>query len=366
MSWNSKLVWSEGLFLRPQHFQQQDRHVETFVQAICGGLRNHNWGIQELVIDEDMLGLGKLSIARIKGILPDGTPINAPIDDAPPAVIDIPEDTRNAIIYLALPLKRRDAVAVDPDPNSGSLARYTPSEYEARDNNAGSTDLVPLQVAQLSISLKLETENLGAYACLGLARVIEVRSDKKVILDEDYIPTALNCQIEPHLAGYLTELVGLLHQRGNALAGRVSEAGRGGIAEIADFMLLQAVNRYEPLYTHLKNSTHVHPEELYSLLLITAGEFATFSSNNRRPAEFKPYQHDDMAGTFAPVLNNLRKALGTVMEQSAVPLPLEAHSYGIYIAVLSDRNLLKTSYFVLAAKADIPADQLGSRFPSSS
>lgn len=364
MSWNSKVVWSEGLFIRPQHFQQHDRYMETFVQAICSGLRNHNWGIQELTIDKELLGLGKLSIARIKGILPDGTPINAPMDDEPPAVLDVAEDTRDAIVYLALPVKRRDAVEVDPEPDSGSLARYIPSEYETRDYNAGPADPVPLQIGQLSVSLKLETENLGAYACLGLARIIEVRGDKKVILDEDYIPTALNCHAEPHLAGYLNELAGLLRQRGDALAGRVSAAGRGGIAEIADFMLLQAVNRYEPLYTHLSNSANVHPEELYRLLLITAGELATFSSKNRRPTEFKPYQHDNLAGTFTPVINNLQQALSTVMEQSAVPIPLKAHSYGIHIGVLADRNLLKTSYFVLAAKADIPADQLGSRFPT--
>lgn len=97
---------------------------------------------------------------------------------------------------------------------------------------------------------------------------------------------------------------------------------------------------------------------------MTAGELATFSSKTRRPAEFDAYRHDDMAGTFVPIINNLRRALGTVMAQAAVPMPLEAHSYGIHVAMLADRNLLKTSYFVLAVKADLPAEQLITRFPA--
>src|SRR6185437_3804641 len=33
MAWNSKVVWSEGMFLRPQHFQQQDRFMQFFAHA---------------------------------------------------------------------------------------------------------------------------------------------------------------------------------------------------------------------------------------------------------------------------------------------------------------------------------------------
>ena len=57
----------------------------------------------------------------------------------------------------------------------------------------------------------------------------------------------------PTLKGYIKELYGLLHTRGEALGGRASEAGRGGVAEISDYMLLQLVNRVEPLFEHLQN-----------------------------------------------------------------------------------------------------------------
>ena len=32
MSWYSKVLWSEGLFLRPHHLQQNDRYLERLVE----------------------------------------------------------------------------------------------------------------------------------------------------------------------------------------------------------------------------------------------------------------------------------------------------------------------------------------------
>ena len=32
MSWDNRVVWSEGTFLQPQHFQQHDRYLEGYVE----------------------------------------------------------------------------------------------------------------------------------------------------------------------------------------------------------------------------------------------------------------------------------------------------------------------------------------------
>jgi len=34
MSGERKVVWTEGMFLRPQHFQQQERYLESFTQRV--------------------------------------------------------------------------------------------------------------------------------------------------------------------------------------------------------------------------------------------------------------------------------------------------------------------------------------------
>ncbi len=93
---------------------------------------------------------------------------------------------------------------------------------------------------------------------------------------------------------YIKEVCGLLHSRGEALAGRVSESGRGGTAEIADFLLLQVVNRLEPLFDHLQHLPTIHPTDLYRIALQTAGELATFTRAGKRPVPLPEYKHDDL------------------------------------------------------------------------
>lgn len=129
MSWYSKVVWSEGLFLRPQHFQQQDRHAEWYVEARSRAAGGLFWGFTHLEIDEAALGTGKVALAAARGVLPDGTPFDFPATHPAPAALDIPADTRNAVIYLALPLRRAQSPEAAPDGDPAAhLARYTPVE----------------------------------------------------------------------------------------------------------------------------------------------------------------------------------------------------------------------------------------------
>jgi len=44
MSATSKVLWSEGLTLGPQHFQRQDLYHETRLQRIASALNPYCWG----------------------------------------------------------------------------------------------------------------------------------------------------------------------------------------------------------------------------------------------------------------------------------------------------------------------------------
>jgi type VI secretion system protein ImpJ len=158
--------------------------------------------------------------------------------------------------------------------------------------------------------------------------------------------------------------VGLLHQRGEALAGRVVATGRGGAAEFADFLMLQAVNRYEPLLAHYADSGALHPEELYRICVSMAGDLATFTTNSKRPRTFPGYRHERLRESFDPVIAALREALSVVLQQSAISIPLEAKKFGISVAIVADRSLYSSAVFILAARADLPSEELRRRFPA--
>ena len=244
------------------------------------------------------------------------------------------------------------------------LARHDVREIEVRDAASSQGTLAVVETGALRTRLLLARDLTDAWAGVPAAHVIEVRADKHVVLEDRFMPTVLHAAAAPRLASFLTELQGLLHHRGEALGGRVAATGRGAAAEIADFLMLQAVNRYEPLLTHVAASGNLHPETLYRLLISMAGELATFTTPGKRPAPMPTYRHDRLRESFEPAMAALRAALSAVLEQSAIPIPIESKRFGIRVATVADRSLFGTAVFVLAARADMAAEELRRRFPS--
>jgi type VI secretion system protein ImpJ len=362
MHWDNKVIWSEGMFLRAQHFQQFDRYVEKLVRARVEGVRPHDWGVIDVQINRDLLAIGKFALVGCRGILDDGTPFSIPEDADHPPPLDLPENTRDCIVYLTLPARQPGGVEAASGTEE-TVARYSATEYEASDTIAGAEAEAQIQVGKLRLRYALATAERAGYISLGVARIIEVRADRSVLIDDKYIAPSLNCAAQQPLAGFLAELHGLLHHRGEAVAARVAAPGAKGVAEIADFLLLQAVNRYEPLLAHYQAEAGVlHPERLYATCLEMAGELSTFTSREKRPAKFPPYKHDELQQSFAPVIAELRQSLSAVLEQNAIPIPLQERQYGVRVAVVQDRTLFTNAAFVLAVKAEIQAELLRRNF----
>ena len=362
MSWNSKVIWSEGMLLQPQHLQQHDRYLQSLLETRVGALRPYSWGFSSLKIDEQQLALGKLSLLACSAVLPDGTPLYLPADDDLPLPLDIPEDTRNALVVLALPVRRPGIAEVSNESAQDNFARYRSAEHEAWDSN-GEDSSALMQIGKLRLRLALESEVVNAYTSIGVARIIERRSDNRVILDPEYCAPCLDYRAAPRLGAFVDELVGLLHQRGEALSNRLCQPGAGGAAEIADFLLLQLINRVEPFFAHLAILAGLHPEELYRAMVQLAGEMSTFSQANKRAIQYPAYRHDRLRESFAPVMEDLRKSLSIVMDAHAIPIPLEERQFGIRVAVMPDAELLKSATFVLAVNAQMPAEAVRSGFP---
>jgi type VI secretion system protein ImpJ len=362
MTWTNRVVWQEGMFLRAQHFQQQDRYLEQLVRERTSPLRPHAWGLTEQAIDRDLLATGRFALSAASGVFDDGTPFVVPgeVDHPPP--LDVPQGARNAIVYLALPI--RQAGAVEIAAGEGTEGRYALRGFEAYDTHSASPEPAELQVGRLRMRYMLETEERAGWLCIGLARIVEVTSDKRVTLDDRWIAPALVCSAAPPLAGLLAELSGMLNQRGEALAARLTAPGSRGVAEVSDFLLLQSINRWQKLLSHWADAGNVHPVDLYATLIQMAGEFATFTETTRRPNAYPAYRHEDLQRSFAPVVADLRRSLSAVIEQTAVAIPLQERKYGVRVGPITDRSILRAASFVLSVQADVPTEQLRRLFPT--
>ncbi len=364
MSLDNKVIWSEGMFLNPHHFQQQERYVERYIDGKCAAYGAYGWGIHHIEVDQELLKLGKISLINGKGVFPDGTPFSFPDQNDLPPVFEVPENTHDEIVYLAIPVKRPGAIDVLPENETQGLARYYSSKQSARDVSIEGGDNTEIDIGKLRMCLLLESDDMSGYTGIGVLRISEAREDKNILLDEEYIPTCFDCHASVKLSGFLSELAGMLHHRAESIAGRLADTQRGGTAEIADYMLLQLVNRLEPLTLHLSQMQGLHPVELYSEVVQMVGELSTFVTNNKRPPVFPPFMHDNLQTTFVPIINSLRQCLTMVYEQTAAALPLVEKKFGIRVAQISDRTLIDSAMFVLAVRADIPENKIQTLFPA--
>lgn len=362
MSWRTKVVWSEGMLLQPQHLQQAERHADHARHVLLRATTPYAWGFAELEIDAAALSLGKLALVRAVGVFGDGTVFDMPAVDPLPEPIDIPANMRDEAVVLALPVRRAGAREADAE-GYDELVRHRVLEAEVPDSNTTGERTAMLQLGALHTRLLRAGEATDAWTTLNVARVVERRVDNQVQLHRGLVPPLLHVAGHAVVRGWVDELLGLLRQRAEALAGRMTQGGTGGVAEIADFLLLQTVNRYEPLFAHFTRSAALHPLHFYEEALQLAGDLGTFR-DARRSARFGPYVHDDLEATFRPVMDDLRRSLSMVLEQSAIRIELHDRKHGVRVALIPDVDLQRNATFVLAVQSQMAAEALRARFPT--
>lgn len=366
MSLRHRVVWSQGMFLQPHHFQQETRFVENLIDARVRAAEAFGWGFGELVLDEAQLALGRVAINRCSGVLPDGTPFSMPDADALPAAMAVPPDVQGELVYLAAPQSRPGLTEVDFGDGAGdALSRYRVADEGLRDNTNASDDPEPVQLGVVNFRLLRQRDLTDAYAVLGAVRVVERRADGQVVLDRGYIAPQSRIDATAQLSNTAQLLHGLVQQRARSLASQMGQLGQG-VSEVADFLMLLTLNRSEPLLRQFASVTSAHPWPFYLACLQLAGELATFSAAARHPPDYPAYRHDDLQKVFSPVIQDLRESLSAVIERHAIQIELIDRTHGVRTATVPDAELLRTAGFVLAVRAQLPAEQVRQRFPTQS
>jgi type VI secretion system protein ImpJ len=364
MTWTNKVIWTEGMFLQPQHLQQHDRFLAQQAQMRLAATVAYGWGFVSLTIDSAALRLGKIAITAAHGVMPDGLAFDVPGQDPAPAAFDVPPDARDEMVVLAITLPRAGVAETDAESDTGSMPpRYRSAEVEVGDTNASGQRAAPIQVGRMNLRIVLARDAGEGVTTMGICKVVERQADNKVLLEANYIPPTLHCEGNELLASYLRELHGLLHQRGDALAARLAQPGRAGVGEIADFLMLELINRNEPVVAQFRQASLLHPKDFYYFLVRLLGELATFRET-RRPGNLPAYVHDDPRLCVQPMMDEVRRSLSTVMEQTAIPIELQDRKYGVRVAMIPDVELQRSAQFVLAVASQLPGDALRARFPT--
>lgn len=363
MEISNRAIWHEGMCLQPHHFQQQDRYFEKLIYYHSQLHSQSLWGFSRLELDESLLSVGKIGIAKAEGLFQDGAYFNMPAGDDLPKALDLPEGLRDCLLYLVLDA-RQASVAETGNDSFHRAYRYHMVQREVFDSASDQPTATDITVGSLAARIVTEQEDLSGCHCLPIARISEVRANHHITFDKSFIPPWLNVHQCQALSNFVKEVQTLLTHRSDMLANRLTDTQQAGTSEIVDLMLLQLNNKYEPIFYDLMHRQSLHPETLYRLLLQMMGEMATFTKNQRRPIEPPRYHHQDFFKTFQPIIKEVRHALSMVLEQNATAIPLESREHGLWVGEIHDKQLLNECSFILSAYADIPAERVRTLFPN--
>lgn len=360
MKHQNRVVWNEGLFIKPQHFQHQQRFNETNLNTLLNSLISYGFGVTDFSFDEVMLKSNKVSLVKAKGILKDGTVFDTPSHDHITNVLDLSEINRPGyeMIYFGIP--NISEVSFEIDDKQYMNRRFIKKNIKVKDTHSAGGYEDEISVAVLQPRLFHGLEDRSAYSCLPIAKIIG-KTDEGIKFDGSFIPTCLHVKNSNVLNAAIDEFAGALVNRTNDISKRLGMPGQQGVADVAEFMLLQVLNRWAPLFTHHSKSKELHPHEFYQMLISLCGEMSTFTDASRLPPEFNGYDHLDLTSTFEKLLMQVRSALSIVLTPRAVSIRLEL-SNNIRKAIINDQTLFTNAEFILAVNAQMPLDNLQKLF----
>lgn len=365
MAIEAKVVWSEGIFITPQHFQQFERYLESGLRQLAVSQEGHFWGFSSLVLNSDGLKRGVIGINEAEGVFPDGSVFLFSQKQLENLSLKVPANIKDTKICLAvtLPSSVNNEIYF-PNQDSSDSCRYKAFNKTLADTTNTELDGRQVTLADLNPMLVLENDLTSGQTALPITLIRSSSADFEIILDESYIPPCLGSQKQQHLKAYISEIYGLLMQKSNSLANAVNDPNTGGSVEVMDFMMLQTINRYLA-YLHHENegARQTHPEQLFINLSKLCADLMTFLPS-RKVGDIPVYEHNDLASCFSKLFFNLRKSLSIVLEQRAIRIPLDMRDEATRVAQTPDQSLLDKASFVLAIKADMPNEALRQKIPS--
>lgn len=363
MASKNKIIWTEGMFLRPHHFQQQELYIENYINSWGISQNPFYWGFTQLEIDQTLLTQGKFAISQAAGIMPDGTPFFFENMKQAPLPLAIMDNKNSLNIVLALPSQYEGKKSTIFEEQKHSLARYLAFEQDIDDVNTTSMGSAPLQFANPRFQLMLEDDLTSDWITMRVAIVIEKMNDNSIRLDTNYIPPILRCNADQTMQGFINELFGTLQQRSKDLNARIGQ-DEIGMSNINDLIMLQLINRYIGQLSHVHTIPQLHPERVFSEWLKFSCELVTFSENRIPNEQLPNYDHNNLTLCFSQLMAQLRERLSFVLKEHAIAIELQERAHGLYVSVIHDKRMFSEFNFILAVRADLPKDVIMTHYPT--
>lgn len=314
MSLQKTVVWNEGMFIAPQHFQQLDRALRSYVNnlfKLCG--RGHDFGFAELEIDKLSLERGQVNFPRATGVFPDGT-FFATNENL---ILRVPSGTAETIVYVEIP---------DPPPSGTEVGDrlghfpYISEDIYVDDISNQNAAPVEVTVAGLGLILRLESQVTPKSNVIPVARILRCEMDGRVTLDRNFIPPILTFGASEALRDRVSEVFDWVKLRATAVRDKLEAIDSSGnvTVEIINRIEFTALNQSLFALQNIMANPYTPVRQVYAAL----GELTVALEANKEKMQdeelvFDPYRPDV---SFFEVFSKLRNYLSATTGRKRVEL----------------------------------------------
>ncbi|MEM7235778.1 MAG: type VI secretion system baseplate subunit TssK [Planctomycetota bacterium] len=350
--------WHEGLFLRPQHFQQQGRWTEDRGNYQTMLTSPYPWGIVDLQVDPDAVRQKRLVIQRIEAVLEsdflcvNDRTLASPLERDLSEFDKYFEDETPLKVWLAVPKRGRRAIESDYSPSGGRPVRFKADPpQEIADETTGNTDEKSfVSYLKVNACLLAGDEDLSDYDTL---QVAEIRARGGIPYLSDFVPPTLRVLKGSTLGIAIDELITELRDATGIF--RAAAIGADQRKDHVDLVTERlkglAYNTHLLPLQQMVQASCCHPFDLYLALLRLLGALTSVSRDDPGLIEAAPppnYDHENLRESFGGLVERIsdlieRESVGWV-EVKVEEMP---DREGCYMAKLDREQLNRDLCFAV-------------------
>ncbi|RYY77771.1 MAG: type VI secretion system baseplate subunit TssK [Moraxellaceae bacterium] len=367
----NKVLWGEGLFLRPQHFQIQDLYHEQRLNQTIQALAAFPYGVRKLEFDTVQLQNNILALNHVDILWSDGDVYKAPEQDLLPENMQL-DSTRmadQAIVYIAFPALHNGSS------NLQSTNQIRPVRYSSKQVNRADifTDAVESEVVILQRqgffrvldSHSRPDHELDGMLYFPVAR-IHKNSASEYEFDSNFMPPLLHVDSSELLLNTIKRLMGVIRAKIKLLQTNNREIDQQLVefrsGDLVSFWLVNSLNAGYAAMNHIIQHPQIHPERLHQEMLRLAGSLLTFSRVHALD-NLPVYNHNAPLQGFNLLDSMIREMLDTIISTRYLNISLRETKPSYWQGSLDSDKITRNSRLYLAINCSLPAHELVASIP---
>jgi len=360
-------LWAQGIFMTPQHFQQQALW-ERFADERTARLASPDpWGVREVAFDKQALSYDRLQLTTLDARLPDGALVDTETADQLPEVRDltaVPTALDAVVVLIGLPLiNAQGGNCLEAGQKATEPRRFLREYRQVADLHGEGRE--EISVERHALALLFDFEVSGHYVTCAIGRLVR-NAQGRFEIDPAFVPPCLFLSASARLMEQMNRLSEILSAKSASLAVRRRERSDQiadyAVADVSLFWLLHSVNSIWPDLARLCQAPDQHPERLYAVLARLAGSLLTFSTIETLKA-IPPYDHYAQGAVFAELESLIRALLNAVIPSRVIPITLERLRGTAWLGQINDERLVDGADYYLSVQSGLPAHALLEQLP---